>query len=256
MIIDTHSHLYDDSLNSDISEVIERAKQEGVQIHLLPNIDVESIAKMKNLHKNYPSQTKMMMGLHPCYIKENYLEELEKIKSDLFQHKEDYIAVGEIGLDFYWDKTFIDQQISCFTEQMKWAMELNLPIAIHSRDSIDKLISILKVEKKIPNGVFHCFTGSYEQAVEILKLGYYLGIGGVITYKNSNLPETIKKIGLERVILETDSPFLPPVPYRGKRNEPSYLRQVVKKLSEIFNKSEEEIEEITSNNAKTLFKIN
>ena len=115
MIIDTHSHLYDDSLNSDISEVIERAKQEGVQIHLLPNIDVESIAKMKNLHKNYPSQTKMMMGLHPCYIKENYLEELEKIKSDLFQHKEDYIAVGEIGLDFYWDKTFIDEQISCFT---------------------------------------------------------------------------------------------------------------------------------------------
>lgn len=255
MIIDTHSHLYDDSLNNDIAEIIERAESEGVQLHLLPNIDGLSIEKMKNLHQKYPSQTKMMMGLHPCYVKENYKDELEVIKLDLYNNVKDYIAVGEIGLDFYWDKTFVDQQIYCFKEQCNWALEFNLPIAIHSRESIDKIISILKETKQIPDGVFHCFSGSYEQAKEIIKLGYYLGIGGVLTYKNSNLPDTLKRIGLDRLILETDSPYLPPVPHRGKRNEPSYLRQVVIKLSEIFETSEQEIEEITSNNAKRLFKI-
>lgn len=254
MIIDTHSHLYAEEFKEDIETVIEKAQSAGVTKVLLPNIDLESIEPLNQLVVHNPSFFHRMMGLHPCSVKQDYIEVLAKIKLELDSKK--CIAVGEIGVDLYWDKTTQNIQENAFKIQCEWAIERNLPIVIHSRDSIDIIINIIKqnFEGKI-TGVFHCFTGTVEQAKEIEKLGFYMGIGGVVTFKNSNLREVLPEVPLSKLVIETDSPYLAPVPYRGKRNESSYVVLVAEELSKIYGVSVDEISEITSENALSLFNL-
>lgn len=250
-IIDTHTHLYLSEFDTDKQEMFERAKKAGVKEFYLPAIDSETHAQMLQLEEAFP-QCKAMMGVHPCSIKENFERELALAES--YWEKRSFIAVGEIGLDFYWDKTFAAQQYIAFKRQIEWAIAKKVPIVIHSRNSTDECIKILKEYKSTGlTGVFHCFSGSYEQAIEITKLGFYIGIGGVLTFKNAGLNTVMQKLTLSHVILETDAPYLAPVPHRGKRNEPSYLEYVVAKLAELQNISREEVAAITTANAKLLF---
>lgn len=251
-MIDTHAHIYAEEFNEDRDLMIQRAKDAGVTQILMPNIDEISIEPMMQLSNQYPGFCLPMMGLHPCYVKDHYKRQLEMIRQELDQGT--FIAVGEIGIDLYWDKTTLPQQRDAFLIQCAWAAEKLLPVAIHSRESTRLLIDLLQPLKERPKGVFHCFGGSLEEAKDIVSMGMYLGIGGVVTFKNSNLSEVLTKVGLDYVILETDAPYLAPIPYRGKRNEPSYLQQVVKKLSDIFGHSEEEVVLKTSENARRLFK--
>lgn len=251
-MIDTHAHIYAEEFNEDRDLMIQRAKDAGVTEILMPNIDEISIEPMMQLSNQYPGFCLPMMGLHPCYVKDHYKRQLEMIRQELDQGT--FIAVGEIGIDLYWDKTTLPQQRDAFLIQCAWAAEKLLPVAIHSRESTRLLIDLLQPLKERPKGVFHCFGGSLEEAKDIVSMGMYLGIGGVVTFKNSNLSEVLTKVGLDYVILETDAPYLAPIPYRGKRNEPSYLQQVVKKLSDIFGHSEEEVVLKTSENARRLFK--
>jgi TatD DNase family protein len=254
MLIDTHSHLYEESFLPDWNEVVERCIQADVKKILLPNVDSSTLAALElTVHKN-PELFIPMMGLHPCSVKENYQEELTLIKEKLFAGK--YIAVGEIGIDLYWDKTFIAQQEEAFITQVEWANQLALPVSIHSRESTSMIIDILS--KKITcekKGVFHCFTGTVEEAKKVINLGYYLGISGVVTFKNSHLPVLLKEIGTDKLVLETDSPYLAPTPHRGKRNESSYTNLVAVKLADIFGISLPEVAEITSANANNIFKL-
>jgi len=252
-IIDTHCHLYAEEFNQDIDAVIEQAKAEGVTKFYLPAIDSESLEAMLALEKKFPNECIAMMGLHPCYVKENYKEELDIVYQQLQQRS--FAAVGEIGLDFYWDKTFTNQQYEAFEQQMQWALEKQLPIVIHTRNAMQETINAVKLfANKGVKGIFHCFSGSYESAKQIIDLGFLLGIGGVITYKNAGLPEVIAKIGLEHLVLETDAPYLTPVPFRGKRNESSYLKYIVAKVAEAKQCSVEEVATITTANAQRLFK--
>ncbi len=252
-IIDTHCHLYAEEFNQDIDAVIEQAKAEGVTKFYLPAIDSESLEAMLALEKKFPNECIAMMGLHPCYVKENYKEELDIVHQQLQQRS--FAAVGEIGLDFYWDKTFTNQQYEAFEQQMQWALEKQLPIVIHTRNAMQETINAVKLfANKGVKGIFHCFSGSYESAKQIIDLGFLLGIGGVITYKNAGLPEVIAKIGLEHLVLETDAPYLSPVPFRGKRNESSYLKYIVAKVAEAKQCSVEEVAAITTTNAQRLFK--
>lgn len=254
MLIDTHSHLYEESFLPDWDEVILRCKKASVQKILLPNVDTSTLTSLKETVAKNPALFVPMMGLHPCSVKENYLEELTTIKQILFTGK--YIAVGEIGIDLYWDKTFAPQQKEAFITQVEWANELKLPISIHSRESTSVIIEILK--NKITcnaKGVFHCFSGTFEEAKEIISMGYLLGIGGVVTFKNSNLPSLLQEIGIHQLVLETDSPYLAPVPYRGKRNESAYTEIIALKLADIFHLSLSEVKEKTTANANRIFKI-
>lgn len=254
MLVDTHSHLYEESFLPDWDEVVLRCKEANVKKILLPNVDTSTLTPLKNTVAKNPDLFIPMMGLHPCSVKENYQEELATIKQILFSGK--YIAVGEIGIDLYWDKTFAAQQEEAFITQVQWANELGLPISIHSRESTSVIIEIL--QHKItcnPKGIFHCFSGTLEEAKEIISMGYFLGIGGVATFKNSNLPSILKEIGIEQLVLETDSPYLAPVPYRGKRNESSYTQIVALKLADIFHLSLAEVEEKTTANANNIFKL-
>lgn len=264
--IDTHTHLYEAQFDSDRTEMIERAINTGVSGMIIPNVDASTIQPMLQLVQQFPDHIFPMMGLHPCYVKpETYKEELEIVRKYLFNDRTltthdsglrtPFVAVGEIGIDLYWDKSTLDIQKEAFEIQCDWAMEKNLPVAIHSRDSTHILIEILKKRAKNPQGVFHCFTGSVEEAKEILKLGFYLGIGGVVTYKNTHLRDTLKQLPLEKIVLETDSPYLPPVPYRGKRNESAYTKIVAETLCTVYEKSLKEIADITTDNAKHLFRI-
>lgn len=254
MLIDTHAHLYAKAFDHDRAAMIERAEVAGVKQFLLPNIDESSIAGMLALEAAYPGRCFPMMGLHPCSVKENYLADLAWVKKWLDQR--DFIAVGEIGIDLYWDKTFIEEQKAAFLQQVEWALALNLPVVIHARDSLDLLIDLLKALGD-PNlrGVFHCFTGNVAQAEAIMKLGLYLGVGGVLTYKNSGLDKTLAEISLERIILETDAPYLAPIPYRGKRNESAYVQEVAVKLASIKGLSLAKVTSITSENARNLFNL-
>jgi TatD DNase family protein len=221
---------------------------------LLPAIDSETHESLIKLEEAYPGRCVAMMGLHPCSVKENYREELSIARNYLAQRS--FIAVGEIGLDFYWDKTFTEQQYLAFHEQVKWALELDLPIVIHSRNSTDECIQVVKEHQQGKlRGVFHCFSGNAEQAARAIELGFYLGIGGVVTFKNSGLDKVMESVSLENIVLETDAPYLAPVPFRGKRNEPSYLKYVVEKLAVIKNCTVEEVGEITSANAVKLFRL-
>ena len=255
-MIDTHAHIYSSKFDEDREEVVDRAEKKGVKYLLLPNIDLDSIGPMIDLcesHKNCIP----MMGLHPCSIDAGYSNTLEKIRIELFNSKEQYIAVGEIGIDLYWDKTYVQEQMDSFRKQIQWAKELKLPIVIHARDSFPEIFQVLDQENDCDlSGVFHCFSGTENDAQHILSYGgFKMGIGGTITYKKSKLPDVIKNIDLENILLETDSPYLAPRPFRGKRNESSYLTYVVTKLSEIYECSENEIIEKTTLNAEELFNI-
>lgn len=255
MLIDTHTHLYSDSFQEDRNDMVKRALDAGVSTMLLPNIDKDSMEPMYDLCRSFPDHCVPMMGLHPGSVGADYKEQLTVIREKLFTRK--HIAVGEIGMDLYWDKTFINEQIEAFREQISWAKELHLPIVIHARDAFDEIFEIIdELNDDDLRGVFHCFTGTYEQALRIDAYGgFKLGIGGVVTYKNSHLPEVLKKIDLSRLILETDAPYLPPVPYRGKRNESAYITHVADKLSDIYEVAPAIIAEKTSENAKQLFHL-
>ncbi|MEL6943610.1 MAG: TatD family hydrolase [Bacteroidota bacterium] len=252
MLVDTHTHLYVEQFAEDRSEVIERAIAAGVKQFYLPNIDSQYIEDLLALEAAYPEHCFAMMGLHPCSVKANYEEELEIVEKWL--KKRPFVAVGEIGLDLYWDKTFFEQQKIAFRRQIQWAKELNLPIVIHSRESTWEVIEILRLEKdENLRGIFHCFGGSLEEANAITELDFYLGIGGVLTFKKAKLDETLKNVDLQHIVLETDSPYLAPTPYRGKRNESAYVRLIAEKLAEVKQVSLEEIASITSKNASNIF---
>ncbi|MEI6266040.1 MAG: TatD family hydrolase [Sphingobacteriia bacterium] len=252
ILVDTHCHLYSEEFNEDRSAMIQRAIDAGVKQFYLPAIDSNEINGMLALEALYPGVCKAMMGLHPCYVKENYQEELHIVKDWL--DKRPFAAVGEIGLDYYWDTQFKVQQQEAFELQMNWALEKNMPIVIHTRNAMQETIEMVKpLAAKGLKGIFHCFSGSYESAKEIIKMGFLLGIGGVVTYKNAGLGEVLTKIDLEHLVLETDAPYLTPVPFRGKRNESSYLQYVLSKLSDIKQVPETTIAAITTANAEKLF---
>lgn len=254
LLTDTHTHLYSAEFEIDRKQVIERAIAAGVKKLFLPNIDSSSIEGMMELCTQFPENCFPMMGLHPTSVKENYEEELAIVKEWLGKYK--FCAVGEIGIDLYWDKTFFTQQQLAFETQIKWANEFSLPIVIHSRNSFNEIVEVLQKNKnENPHGIFHCFSGSKEQAEQAISLGFKLGIGGVLTYKNSGLVQAIADIDLKHLVLETDSPYLTPVPHRGKRNESGYITLVAQKLAEIKNISVDEVAEITTANAKEVFGI-
>ena len=251
-IIDTHCHLYLEEFKADIDLIIERARAIGVSKFYLPAINSEVIDDMLALETRFPNECIAMMGLHPCYVKENYREELAIAQNWLNQRP--FVAIGEIGLDYYWDKTFVKEQQEAFSIQMQWALDKNLPIVIHTRNAMQETIEAVKpFAAKGLRGIFHCFSGSKESAEQIVKMGFYLGIGGVITYKNAGLSQALERISLENLVLETDSPYLTPVPFRGKRNESSYLVYIIDKLAEAKNLSSEEVAAITTANAQKIF---
>lgn len=254
--IDSHAHLYLPDFAGDIEQVIQQAKHAGITKILLPNIDGESISAMEGLAAAYPGFFHSMMGLHPTSVKENYLNELKLVEEALFSRK-NYVAVGEIGIDLYWDKSFFNQQKEAFSIQMRWANELDLPLVIHSRDSFQEIFMELEKVKHLDiKGVFHSFTGTLEDAKKIIEKGFYIGINGIVTFKNAKLREIIREIGLENILLETDAPYLAPDPFRGKRNESAYLIYTAMKIAEIYECSLEELAEKTTTNAKNLFKLN
>ena len=252
-LIDTHCHLYAEEFKDDINSVITNAQKEGVERFYLPGIDSSAIDAMLQLETKYKGNCIAMMGLHPCYVKENYLEELKIVESWL--SKRPFSAVGEIGLDFYWDKTFTNQQYESFRYQIELALHYQLPIVIHTRNAMQQTINVInEYSCKELKGIFHCFGGNLEQANEIIQAGFYLGIGGVVTYKNAGLVEVLKKIDLQYLVLETDAPYLTPVPFRGKRNESSYLKYIVEKIAEIIEVTTTEVAQVTTENANKIFK--
>lgn len=253
-MIDTHSHIYSEEFDADRTETIQRAKQVGVQHIILPNVDSESLPRMLALEAEYPGFCHAAIGLHPTSVTENYEEELALIHSEL--KRRNWIAIGEIGIDLYWDKTFLPQQISAFRQQIDWALEYNLPVIIHVRDSFRETMTALESYRNSGlTGVFHSFTGAIEEADEIIAFGgFKLGINGIVTFKNSGLASIVEKIDMKHILLETDSPYLTPAPYRGKRNESAYVQLVVNKLDEVYNCLPEQIIEQTTRNAASLFK--
>lgn len=251
-LIDSHSHIYLPEFETDRLQMLERAEKEGIRKILMPAIDSSTHAAMLKLEEENPSACLSMMGLHPCSVKENPAAEL-KTAGD-FLAKRPFIAVGETGLDFYWDKTFVQQQYRAFHEQVEWALHYDIPVVIHSRNSVDECIEVVREHQQGKlKGVFHCFSGNTEQAERITDLGFYLGIGGVVTFKNSGLDAVMETISLDHIVLETDAPYLAPVPFRGKRNEPAYLAYVVDKLAGLKNVPAEEIAAVTTANAGKLF---
>jgi len=254
MIIDTHSHIYLSEFGEDRDSMLRRAEIEGIRLILMPAIDNETHLSMLETEAQYPGKCLSMMGLHPCSVKEEYKQELRIIEE--YFEKRRFVAVGETGLDFYWDRTFTKEQYESFQIQIELAKQYAIPVVIHSRNSMDECIKVIK-ENQQGNlkGVFHCFSGNEKQANEIIDLGFYLGIGGVVTFKNSGLDKVMADIDMKSVVLETDAPYLAPVPFRGKRNECSYLKYVVEKLSEIKNVEKDEVANITTKNAKELFNI-
>lgn len=256
MIIDTHSHIFDETFSNDIDDVLLRAKQAGVAAVLLPNIDTESIKEVNSLAERHKGYCLPMMGLHPTSVTKDWKKDLNIIKEQFSRHQ--YIAVGEIGIDLYWDTSLAEEQKSAFEEQLRWSIEYNLPVSIHCRNAVMESVEcIKKVGADKLKGSFHSFGGNSEELQAVLDLkNFYIGINGTVTYKNSTLPTVLQDADLSRIIVETDAPYLPPVPYRGKRNEPSYTSYIVDKLCDIYNTSKDDIESTTSNNAKKLFGIN
>jgi len=253
-MIDTHTHLYDEQFEQDRIEMIKRAIESGVERMYLPNCDATTIEPMFEVERKFPNHCFAMMGLHPCYVKENVDEELNIVRKWLDERK--FCAVGEIGLDYYWDKSFVEPQKRAFRTQIEWALEFDIPIVIHTREATKDTIDIVKEYcAKGIKGVFHCFSGSYETAMQIIDMGFYLGIGGVLTYKNAGLQEVVQRLDLKHLVLETDAPYLTPAPFRGKRNESHYVHYVAQKLSELKDVSIDEIDRITTTNANELFKF-
>ena len=252
-MIDTHSHIYIEDFDADLDSVVERAKTAGVKAIVLPNIDVASIERMHDVENRYKNYCFASMGLHPTSVDADYKNSLAVIRKHLEMRP--YIAIGEVGIDLYWDKTFAEAQIEAFEQQIEWAQEFDLPIIIHTRNAHNEAIRSLKKFKNL-RGIFHAFSGSFEQAQEILRLNgnFKLGINGVLTFKNANLPQTLSRLTLSDIVLETDAPYLTPSPYRGKRNESAYVKYVAEKLVEIYQVPFAEIDKITTENANFLFK--
>ena len=255
-MIDTHSHMYSEQFDEDQAETILRAKDKGIKYILLPNIDIDSIDALHKLAQRDKCCIPMM-GLHPCSVDLDYSTQLKRICLELFQGSQKYIAVGEIGIDLYWDRSFIEQQKAAFRIQINWAKELAIPIVIHARDSMSEILEILDEENSSDlRGVFHCFSGTMEDAERIMTYeGFKFGIGGVVTFKNSTLPKVLKSIPLDYLLLETDAPYLAPMPHRGKRNESAYLLYIAEKLSDIYECPVEQIKIMTTQNAEALFRI-
>lgn len=253
-LIDTHAHLYADRFDTDRADMVARARAQGVDLVLLPNIDSGSIEAMLATERDYPGWCHAMMGLHPTSVGENFEAELARVRQEL--ERRPWIALGEIGIDLYWDQTFFEQQQEAFRQQVAWALEFELPIVIHSRESIDILIGLLREQGDARlRGVFHCFTGDERQAAEIFELGFYIGIGGVLTFKNGGLDRVVQQLPLERMVLETDAPYLAPAPHRGKRNESAYLRMIAQRLADLKGQPLDEIAAQTTANARALFNI-
>lgn len=254
ILIDTHTHLYLEEFDEDRDEMVRRAIDSGVQKMLLPNIDSNSIEDMMSLFKTFPENCLPMMGLHPTSVKENFEDELKIV--DEWLERQKFIAIGETGIDLYWDKTHQKEQEIAFIHQINLAKKYKLPVVIHSRNSFDELFAVLDEHNSHDlTGVFHCFSGNLDQAEKIIEMGFYLGIGGVITFKNSGLDKVIDELTLDRIILETDAPFLAPVPYRGKRNESAYLSIISEKIAQIKSIAIDAVADITTENARRLFKI-
>lgn len=249
--IDTHTHIYLPEFDRDRADMIVRAEEQGVKSLLLPAIDSTTHEAMFKAEADFPA-CMAMMGLHPCSVKQDYQQEIQLLRDYLGKRR--FVAIGETGLDFYWDKTFANEQYAAFREQARMALENDLPLVIHSRNATDECIEVVKEFPGL-KGVFHCFSGNYEQAMRVLETGFLLGIGGVVTFKNSGLDKVVEKTGLSGVILETDAPYLAPVPYRGKRNEPAYLTLVAEKLAQLTGKEVDEIAKLTTQNARNLFKL-
>ena len=254
MITDTHTHLYSEEFEHDRDAMIRRAMDAGVTRFFVPAIDSTYTAAMKNVAAQYPENVFLMAGLHPVYVKENFEQELKHVENELTQKK--YYAVGEIGIDMYWDKSTLPMQQIAFTHQIRLAKQYDLPINIHCRDAFDEIFEILDREKSDDlKGIFHCFTGDYEQAMHAIDCGMMLGIGGVVTFKNGKIDQFLDRIPIEHIVTETDSPYLSPVPYRGKRNESGYIVNVVQKLAEIYGLPADEIASITTRNSVRIYGI-
>jgi TatD DNase family protein len=252
--IDTHSHQYSEELQPDLDAAMGRCEQEKIKYCLLPNIDKDSIDPMMALEKAYPMICKSMMGLHPCYVKDDFEMQLALVHAHL--QKRDFIAIGEIGLDLYWDKTYFEAQKKALKIQLQWAVDWQLPVSIHCRNAHDELIQILHDAPALPTGIYHCFSGNLEQAQEALSFGQFkLGIGGVVTFKNAGLDKVVEAIDLKDIVLETDSPYLAPIPHRGKRNETAYLSIIAQKIADIKQIPVSTVAHITSQNAETIFKL-
>ncbi len=253
-ITDTHTHLYSEAFDADRTEVIERALAAGVTRFFIPAIDSTYTKAMYALESSYPHNMFLMMGLHPTHVKDNYLEELEHVKEQLESRK--FVAIGEIGIDLFWDQSMLREQQDMFRLQIQLAKQYQLPIVIHCRDAFDEVFEILEEEKGSDLfGIFHCFTGTLAQALQAISYNMKLGIGGVTTFKNGKIDQFLSQIDLTHIVLETDAPYLSPVPYRGKRNESSYILNVLEKLSDIYGVSKAHIAEITTQNSKSVFKI-
>ena len=253
-MIDNHAHIYASEFDNDRDEVVKRALEQGIDKILLPNIDLESIEPMLKTEAAYPEICRSMMGLHPCHVDGNVEQTLAIIRGWFEKHN--FIAVGEIGIDLYWDKTFRAEQEMAFVTQLNWAKEMNLPVVIHTRDSIEETLTLLRQEQDGSlRGVFHCFGGSVEEAQAINELGFHLGLGGVSTFKNGGMDKVIPHLDMNWVILETDCPYLAPVPHRGKRNEPAYTSLVAARVAELRGESLEVIDTLTTKNAEALFNL-
>ncbi|WP_299532427.1 TatD family hydrolase [Ulvibacterium sp.] len=254
ILTDTHTHLYSEAFDMDRDEVMRKALGHGIERFFIPAIDSTYTQAMMDLENSYPKNVFLMAGLHPTHVKEDYEKELDHVERQLRERK--FYAVGEIGIDLYWDKTFLKQQQDAFRRQIKWAKKYRLPIVIHCRESFDEIIQILESEKGDDLfGIFHCFTGNLEQAKKAISYNMKLGIGGVVTFKNGKIDRFLDQIDLKHIVLETDSPYLAPVPYRGKRNESAYLINVLEKLSNVYGKSKEDIAKITTENSKEVFGV-
>lgn len=256
MLIDTHSHLFLEEFFDDLPQVMQRAQEAGVSHIFMPNIDSTTIDSLLSVCAAYPGFCYPMIGLHPTSVNETYERELAVVREHL-SAPNDFVAIGEIGLDLYWDKTFLNEQLLVFEQQIRWALEYHLPVVIHSREAFEHIYKVMQPYKNTPlTGIFHSFTGTPEEAAKLLEFdGFMLGINGVVTFKKSSLPETLQTVPLERIVLETDSPYLTPVPNRGKRNESANVRDTFLKVAEIYRMNPERVAEITSENALKVFGI-
>ena len=252
MLIDSHNHIYSEKFDEDREAVVQRALAAGVKEFYLPAIDSTYTQRMLDVEQKWPDVMRLMMGLHPTSVAENFKDELAKVRAWI--NKRDFVAIGEIGIDLYWDKTFLSQQQEAFATQIDWAIEKDWPIVIHTRDSFPETFEVVEFKKTDKlRGIFHCFSGKLQDAERAIDLGFKLGIGGVVTFKNGGIDQFLHQIDLKNIVLETDAPYLAPAPYRGRRNEPSYIPLIVEKLCTIYGKSTEEIAEITTGNVREVF---
>lgn len=253
-LIDTHCHFYDEAFDNDRAETVQRAVDAGITLMLLPAIDSQSNEALESLYNSNPAVFRKMAGLHPTSVKEDYSAELQLVERQLAAHPDDYVAVGEIGLDFYWDETYRKEQFEVLEFQFALAEKYHKPVVLHVRKAYNEMFEVLKKHASL-TGVFHCFGSSVQEARKAIDMGFYIGVGGVVTFKNATLAEVVRQIPLERILIETDAPYLAPVPYRGKRNESAYCTLVAQKIAELKDVDFETVAEVTTNNAKSLFKL-